>query len=74
MRQLSVEVHVAALRGIYRVVELAALAEQWQDDLRFLVLTADAAAVAQVAKWREKGLRNVVPVTAMELEEGRGRL
>jgi len=70
MRQLSVEVHVAAPRGIYRVVTPATLAEQWQDDLQFLVLAPDAASLVQVEKWRQKGLGNIVPVTAMGLEEG----
>ena len=70
MRQVSAEVRTVEPHGIHRVVEIATFAEQWRDDLRFLVLAPDAASLAQVEKWREKGLRNIAPVEAEGLEEG----
>ncbi|QOL48141.1 His-Xaa-Ser system radical SAM maturase HxsC [Massilia litorea] len=70
MRQVSVEVGMAAARGIYRVVAFANLAEQWQDDLQFLVLAPDEASLAQVETLRQKGLRNIAAATALGLEEG----
>lgn len=70
MRQVNVEVRTVAVRGIHRVVEIATFAEQWQDDLQFLVLAIDAASFIQVEKWRERGLRNIAAVEAAGLEEG----
>jgi len=69
MRQVSIGLSVATTPGIYRVVRVASLAEQWRDDLRFLVLTPDATSHDQVEQWRARGLGNVVPVVAAELEE-----
>lgn len=70
MRQVSVEVQMIGTQGIHRVTQAAAFAEQWQDDLQFLVLAPDNATVAQVKKWREKGLCNIAAVRAEGLEEG----
>lgn len=70
MRQIDVEVQSEEAHGIHRVLSAATLAEQWQDDLRFLVVISDAASAAQVVAWREKGLRNIWPVKASGLEEG----
>jgi His-Xaa-Ser system radical SAM maturase HxsC len=70
MRQVSIGLPMATEPGIYRVVDVQSLAEQWRDDLRFLVLAPNAAAYEQVEQWRARGLRNIAPMTADGLEEG----
>lgn len=70
MRQVSIGLPMATEPGILRVVDVQSLAEQWRDDLRFLVLAPNAATYEQVEQWRARGLRNIAPVTADGLEEG----
>jgi len=70
MRRVNAEFGTAVEDGIYRVVDIAGLPDEWQDDLRFLVLAPDGAASAQIEAWRHKGLHNIAPVTTLELETG----
>jgi len=70
MRQIKAEFGKAMENGIYRVVGLENLPEQWQEDLRFLILAPDTASCIQVEAWRQRGLLNIAPVNAIGLEEG----
>lgn len=70
MRRVSAGFGAAVEDGIYRVVDIASLPDEWQDDLRFLVLAPDDAANSQIETWRHKGLHNIASVTTFELETG----
>lgn len=70
MRQIKAEFGKAVENGIYRVVGLENLPEQWQEDVRFLILAPDPASRMQVEAWRQKGLLNIASVSATGLEEG----
>jgi len=70
MRRVSIQVPPATDPGIYRVTDVASLAMQWRDDLRFLVLTPDTASCTQVGDWRNKGLSNILPLIAEGLDIG----
>lgn len=69
MRRVQVQVEGVAGSGVYRVLEAAALASQWQPDLRFFVLLSNDAARRQFESFRNSGLHNVAGVAGQDMEE-----